>query len=58
MSKDFTNLSGTALARLIRTGETSSRDVLEAHISRLVRVNLAADALLQLLEDQPDMEVV
>jgi fatty acid amide hydrolase 2 len=46
MSRDVTHLSGTALAHLIRSGETSSREVLEAHISRLIRVNPKLNAVV------------
>ncbi|MFK8004386.1 MAG: amidase [Polyangiales bacterium] len=44
--KDLTTSSATALAKRIRTGELSSRDVVDAHIRRVERVNPALNAIV------------
>jgi len=46
VNKDLLTLSATALAERIRTGQISSREVLETHIARMVRVNPAINAVV------------
>src|SRR6266550_285067 len=44
-------LSGTAQGRLIREGSISSAELLEAHISRIEKVNPALNAVIEVLLD-------
>ena len=44
-------LSGTAQGRLIREGSISSAELLEAHISRIEKVNPALNAVIEVLRD-------
>jgi fatty acid amide hydrolase 2 len=45
--QDLRLLSATALARLIRTGELTSREAVEAHIDHIERVNPTINAVVQ-----------
>ena len=48
---DILTLSGTAQGRLIREGSISSAELLEAHISRIEKVNPALNAVIEVLRD-------
>ena len=45
-------LGALELAKKIRTGDTSSREVLEAHISRVEAVNPHLNAIVRRLDDE------
>ena len=49
---DICSLSATEMARRIRTSELSAREVMEAHLARIERVNPAVNAIVTLLPDQ------
>ncbi len=49
---DLVNLSAVEQARLIRTGEASPREVLEAHLTRIAAVNPRLNAIVTLAEDE------
>jgi amidase len=48
---DVCSLSGTAQARLIRSGEVSATELVEAHFRRIQKVNPCLDAVAELLEE-------
>ena len=48
---DLCSLSGTAQARLIRCGETSATELMEAHLRRIERVNPCLNAVAEVLEE-------
>jgi len=45
--KGLLTLSGTRLAGLIRSGEATSREILEAHLARIVEVNPVLNAVVK-----------
>ena len=45
-------LSATELARRIRTREVSCREVMEAHLARIKRVNPQVNAIVTLLAER------
>ncbi len=48
---DVCSLSGTAQARLIRSGEMSATELVEAHLQRIARVNPCLNAVAEVLEE-------
>jgi amidase len=48
--------SATSLARKIRTGETTSRDVIEAHLERIEEVNGSLNAIVEVRPDEVRQE--
>jgi amidase len=50
--KDLLQLSGTEQARLIRNGEVSSAELVEAHLQRIEQINPSLNAVVQVLSDQ------
>jgi amidase len=48
---DVCSLSGTAQARLIRTGEVSAVELIEAHLRRIEKVNPCLNAVAEVLEE-------
>jgi amidase len=48
---DLLELSGVAQARLIRNGEVSSAELVEAHLQRIERINPSLNAVVQVLAD-------
>lgn len=48
---DVCSLSGTAQARLIRHGEVSATELVEAHLRRIERVNPCLNAVAEMLEE-------
>jgi len=51
-ANDLTQISATALARLIRKRKASSAEVVEAYIERIKAVNPKLNAIVQLAEEQ------
>jgi amidase len=51
-SDELVSLSATRLAELVRTGEVSSVEVVEAHVRRIARVNPLVNAVVQLDADR------
>src|SRR5215471_18450819 len=49
--KDVLILSGLAQGHLIRDGEISSRELVEAHLDRIAEVNPALNAVVEVLAD-------
>jgi amidase len=47
---DVCSLSGTAQARLIRSGEVSAAELVEAHLRRIAKVNPCLNAVAEVLE--------
>jgi fatty acid amide hydrolase 2 len=54
--RDLRLLSATAIARLIREREVSSRDAVEAHIAQIARVNPTLNAVVRTRFDQARAE--
>jgi amidase len=52
MTDDLWRLDATELARLIRLGRASSREVTESCLSRLRAVNPAINAVVRVLEEE------
>src|SRR5260370_32384902 len=50
--KDLLELSGTAQARLIRDGEVSSVELVDAHLQRIEQVNPRLNAVVEVLADE------
>jgi amidase len=48
---DVCSLSGTAQARLIRSGEVSATELVEAHLQRIAKVNPCLNAVAEVLEE-------
>ena len=48
---DVCSLSGTAQARLIRSGEVSATELVEAHLRRIEQVNPCLNAVAEVLEE-------
>ena len=48
---DVCSLSGTAQARLIRSGEVSATELVEAHLRRIAKVNPCLNAVAEVLEE-------
>lgn len=48
---DVCSLSGTAQARLIRNGEVSATELVEAHLRRIEKVNPCLNAVAEVLEE-------
>src|SRR5271169_3122738 len=48
---DVCSLSGTAQARLIRSGEVSATELVEAHLRRIEKVNPCLNAVAEVLEE-------
>src|ERR1700733_9191668 len=48
---DVCSLSGTAQARLIRRGEVSATELVEAHLRRIEEVNPCLNAVAEVLEE-------
>jgi fatty acid amide hydrolase len=55
---DYTTLSATTLARLIRDGELSATDVVEAHLRRIEAVNRRLNAVVWPLFDEARSQAV
>ena len=51
MVKELWQESATSLAQLIRSGRTSSREVVEAHLARIDAVNGAVNAVVDVRPD-------
>ena len=49
---DICSLSATEMARLIRAGELSAREVMEAHLARIDQINPAVNAIVTLLPER------
>jgi amidase len=49
---DLLELSGTEQARLIRDGEVSSAELVDAHLKRIEQVNPSLNAVVEVLADQ------
>ncbi|CAN5781646.1 amidase [soil metagenome] len=52
MSKPLYYQPAHVLAKMIRTGEASSRDVVQAHLDRIEEINPTLNAIVQLTADQ------
>jgi amidase len=50
--RDLLELSGTAQARLIRNGEVSSSELVDAHLQRIEQVNPRLNAVVEVLADE------
>jgi amidase len=48
---DVVSLSGTAQARLVRSGEVSATELVEAHLRRIEKVNPCLNAVAEVLEE-------
>ena len=51
MSQELWQESATTLATMIRTGEVTSRDVVEAHLERIEKVNGSLNAIVEVRPD-------
>ena len=51
MSKELWQESATALAKKIKSGETTSRDVIESHLGRIEDVNKSINAIVEIYPD-------
>ena len=49
--KDLLQLSGTAQARLIRHGEISSAELVNAHLKRIEQINPCLNAVVEVLSE-------
>jgi amidase len=52
VTKELWQESATSLAQLIRSGQTSSREVVEAHLARIDAVNGGINAVVELRRDE------
>ena len=52
MAKELWQESASSLAQLIRSGETSSREVAQAHLERIDAVNASINAVVQVRPDE------
>jgi amidase len=52
VSKELWQESASLLAQLIRSGQTSSREVVEAHLARIEEVNGAVNAVVEVRPDE------
>ncbi|HVA52872.1 MAG TPA: amidase [Acidimicrobiales bacterium] len=52
MGKELWQESASSLAQLIRSGQTSSHEVLEAHLARIASVNGAVNAVVEVRPDE------
>ncbi|HEV3187098.1 MAG TPA: amidase [Acidimicrobiales bacterium] len=52
MTKELWQESATSLAQLIRSGQTSSREVVEAHLARIDAVNGEVNAVVEVRRDE------
>jgi len=52
MGEELWRESATSLARLIRSGEVSSREVVESHLARIEEVNPALNAIVEVRPDE------
>ncbi|MBV9398073.1 MAG: hypothetical protein JO062_08835 [Bryobacterales bacterium] len=50
MMRDVLTVSATAQARLIRDGEISAKELIEAHIERIAEINPCLNAVVEVLE--------
>ena len=49
---EICSLSATEMARLVRAGELSAREVMEAHLARIDQINPAVNAIVTLLPER------
>ena len=52
MSKELWQESATSLAKKIKSGETTSRDVIESHLGRIEEINTSVNAIVEIHPDE------
>ena len=52
MSRELWQLSALTLAEMVRSGEASSREVVDAHLARIDEVNAAVNAVVEVRPDE------